>query len=71
MWEAVPLPEIDRKAVRALHSLYEDRPWQSNAVIRTLRLLINFGMNDLELPGLTKNPAQRTTMYESASQTQV
>ena len=71
MWETVPLPGINRKAVRAVHALYEDRPWQGNAIIRTLRLVMNFGLDDLELPGILKNPAQRTTMYETASRTQV
>ncbi len=71
MWETVPLIGINRKAVRALHGMYEDRPWQGNAILRTLRLLFNFGIYELELPGLVKNPVGRAKLYETAARTQV
>ena len=39
--ERVPLEGITRKAVAALHARYADRPWRGNAVLRTLRLVLN------------------------------
>ena len=71
MWGSVPVQGITRKAVTALHATYEDRPWQGNAVMRTLRMLFNFGLFKLEMPGLAKNPAERTDLYETAPRTQI
>ncbi|RKK04006.1 integrase [Pseudoroseomonas wenyumeiae] len=71
MWEAIPVTGITRKVVRALHAQYQDRPWQGNALLRTLRLLMNFGIHDLEMPGLTKNPADRPSLYETRARDQI
>lgn len=71
MWEAVPVHGITRKVVRALHASYADRPWRGNAILRTLRLLMNFAIHELELPGLTKNPAERLTLYETRPREQI
>lgn len=70
MWEAVPVTYINRKAVSALHARYEDRPWQGNAILRTLRLIINYAIK-LELPGLVKNPVSGTELYETPPRTQI
>jgi len=71
MWEGVPITGITRKAVRALHAQYQDRPWQGNAVIRTLRLVLNYGIRKLELPGLPTNPADHPELYETRPRDQV
>jgi integrase len=71
MWEAVPVTGITRKVVRAFHAQYQDRPWQGNALLRTLRLVMNFGIHDLEMPGLMKNPADRPSMYETRPRDQI
>ena len=71
MWGAVPVQGITRKAVAALHATYEDRPWQGNAMMRTLRLLFNFGLHQVEMPGLLKNPAQRVEHFVTRPRTQV
>ncbi len=69
-WETVPLPAITRKAVAAMHHAYEDRPWRGNAILRTLRLVLNHGIYELELPGLVKNPAEHFTLYETRPRAQ-
>ena len=71
MWEQVPATGITRKVVRALHAQFQDRPWQGNAVLRTLRLVMNFGINELELPGLLKNPADSPSLYETRPREQI
>lgn len=71
MWNAVPIEGISRRAVRAVHQQYEDRPWQGNAILRTLRLVMNHGLDEVEMPGLTRNPAARTAHYETLPRTQV
>jgi integrase len=71
LWETVPATGITRKVVRALHAQYQDRPWQGNAVLRTLRLLMNFAIHDLEMPGLVKNPADRPSLYETPARSQI
>ncbi|EHM01391.1 site-specific recombinase, phage integrase family [Acetobacteraceae bacterium AT-5844] len=71
MWETVPVTGITRKVVRHLHAQYAERPWQGNAVLRTLRLLMNFALHDLETPGLTKNPADRPSLYETPAREQI
>ena len=62
-WERVPLEGITRKAVAALHARYADRPWRGNAVLRTLRLVLNYGRRDLELRQLQRNPADGFAMH--------
>lgn len=71
MWEEVPLTGITRKAVRTLHAQYEDRPWRGNAILRTLRRVLNYGIHDLELADLAKNPAAHPDLYDTAPRTEV
>jgi integrase len=71
MWEAVPVVGITRKVVRALHASYADRRWRGNAILRTLRLVMNFAIYELEIPGLTSNPAERIAHYQTRPREQV
>ncbi len=71
MWETVPVFGISRQTIRALLAVYEDRPWQGNAIVRTLRTVMNFGIKVLEMPGLVQNPASEIEMHETASRTQI
>jgi hypothetical protein len=71
MWETVPVHGITRKVVRALHASYADRPWRGNAILRTLRLVMNFAIHELELAGLSKNPAERLSLYETRPRDQI
>lgn len=71
MWETVPVVGITRKVVRALHASYADRRWRGNAILRTLRLVMNFAIYELEVPGLTSNPAERIAHYQTRPREQV
>jgi len=71
MWETVPVLGITRKVVRALHASYADRRWRGNAILRTLRLVMNFAIHELEVPGLTRNPAEHMALYETRPRDQV
>lgn len=71
MWETVPVVGITRKVVRALHASYADRRWRGNAILRTLRLVMNFAIYELEIPGLTSNPAERIAHYQTRPRDQV
>lgn len=71
MWETVPVLGITRKVVRALHASYADRRWRGNAILRTLRLVMNFAIHELEVPGLTRNPAEHMALYETRPREQV
>ena len=71
-WADVPLAGISRKAVRALHQGFEDRPWQGNAIVRTLRLMLNYGIRQLEMPGLARgNPAAQVELHATQARTQI
>jgi integrase len=70
-WEAVPIAGISRKAVATLHAVYEDRPHRGNAILRTLRLLLNYGIDQIELPGLLRNPAAHLDMHPTEPRHQV
>jgi hypothetical protein len=70
-WERVPLEGITRKAVAALHARYADRPWRGNAVLRTLRLVLNYGRRDLELRQLQRNPVDGFAMHATPARDQV
>ena len=50
--------DFTRKVVAALHASYADRPWQGNSILRTLRLIMNYGRVELEMPGIAKNPVE-------------
>lgn len=71
MWENVPVFGITRKIVRAFLDTYEDRPWQGNAIGRTLRRLMNYGMKDLEMAGLVKNPAAGQQIFSTPPREQI
>ncbi|MBK1656877.1 site-specific integrase [Paracraurococcus ruber] len=70
-WEGVPVAGITRKAVAVLHAGYAATPWRGNAILRTLRLVLNFGIHDLELPGLVRNPAAHFDLHETSPRSQV
>jgi hypothetical protein len=70
-WETVPVAGITKKAVVMLHQGYADRPWRGNAILRTLRLVLNFGIDQLELPGLRRNAAAKVPLHETEARTQV
>jgi integrase len=71
MWETVPVVGITRKVVRSLHASYADRRWRGNSILRTLRLVMNFAIHELEVPGLTRNPAEHMALYETRPREQV
>ena len=71
IWDDVPLLGITRRAVAKLHAAYEDRPWRGNAILRTLRLVMNFGRHSLELPDLANNPAERHAHYDTPARGRV
>lgn len=70
-WEAVPVTGITRKAVATLHAAYAETPWRGNAILRTLRLVLNYGLHELELPGLSRNPAAHFTLHETSPRSQI
>lgn len=70
-WETVPVAGITKKAAVVLHQAYADRPYRGNAILRTLRLVLNYGIDELELPGLRKNAAAKVTLHETSPRTQV
>lgn len=71
LWESVPVTGITRVTVRALHSRFQDRPWQGNALIRTLRLVLNYGIRELQMAGLPTNPANHPELYETPPREQI
>jgi len=70
-WETVPLAGITRLVVTRLHQGYAATPHRGNAIIRTLRLLLNYGMTELQLRTLRTNPAAGLAMYSTQARTQV
>lgn len=70
-WETVPVAGITKKAVVVLHQAYADRPWRGNAILRTLRLVLNYGIDQLELPGIRRNAAAKVPLHPTDPRTQV
>ncbi|MBU8543962.1 MULTISPECIES: site-specific integrase [Roseomonadaceae] len=70
-WEAVPLAGITRKAVAVFHAGYRDRPFRGNAILRTLRLVLNYGKDELQLPELAQNPVEGFEMFDTRPRDQV
>jgi hypothetical protein len=72
MWEDVPLAGITKKAVVVMHQQYADRPYRGNAILRTLRIVLNYGRHDLELADLAdRNPADRLELHGTEPRNQV
>lgn len=72
MWEDVPLAGITRKVVVVMHGDYADRPYRGNAILRTLRIVLNYGRHDLELPDLLdRNPAEKVELHGTEPRNQV
>jgi hypothetical protein len=69
MWEAAPVEGITRTAVRALHERFAASPFQANAILRTLRLVMNYGIHQLEWPQIVKNPALKPELYDTPART--
>lgn len=68
---AGPLGSLTRRGAVAFHAEFAATPWRGNAVMRTLRLIINYGIRELELAALTRNPAAGIVMFPTPPRQQI
>lgn len=69
MFEEAPIASVTRTAARSLHQRFAATPFQANAILRTLRLLMNYGINKLEWTAIAKNPAVNPELYAAPART--